>query len=313
MQLEIPERLADGPRSVADLAADTGTREDALYRVMRAVASAGVFDEVAPRTFGNTLAGSMLRKAPGSFHDMALFICSPVHFRVYGELLHSVKTGQPAIEKVTGLPIFEFLARDENRDWAERFNNAMTTMSGIVAPAALEVYDFSGIETLVDVAGGHGFLLTSILKAYPSMRGILFDLPHVVSGARDLIGAAGVVDRCQTASGDFFQAVPSGGDAYIMKHIIHDWDDARAVTILKNIRTALGGNRSGRVILLDSVIAAGNQPDLAKLIDLEMMVMPGGKERTEEEFRSLFAAAGFTLTRVIPTRSPLSVIEGRLA
>jgi hypothetical protein len=310
LQLEIADRLAAGPQPVSALAREAGVNEDALYRVMRALASVGVFDEQSPHTFANTLAGSMLRRTPGSFHDMGIFICSPVHFRVYSELLHSVKTGQPAIEKVTGMPVFEFLARDENRDFAAKFNHAMTGMSGVVAPAALEAYDFGGIGTLVDVAGGHGFLLTSILKAYPAMRGILFDLPHVVSGAGDLITAAGVGSRCETRSGNFFEAVPAGGDAYIMKHIIHDWDDARATAILKNIRVALGDRPNGRVILLDSVIEPDNQPDLGKLIDLEMMVMPGGKERTQEEFRALFAAAGFTLTRVVRTKSPLSVIEG---
>jgi hypothetical protein len=314
LQLGIPERLGDGARTVSALAKETGTREDELYRVMRALASVGLFDEQAPRTFANTLAGSMLRRTtPGSLHDLAIFMSSPVHFRVYAEMLHSVQSGQPAVEKVTGMPVFEFFAREENRDFAQKFNDAMTMMSGLVAPAALKAYDFSGIGTLVDVAGGHGFLLTSILKAYPSMRGILFDLPHVVSGAGDMIERAGVKDRCETASGDFFQAVPAGGDAYIMKHIIHDWDDARAVAILKNIRTALAGKAHGRLILVESVIEPGNQPDFGKMVDLEMMMMPGGKERTEEEFRALFAAAGFTLTRVVRTESPLAVVEGRLA
>ncbi|HVZ23930.1 MAG TPA: methyltransferase [Vicinamibacterales bacterium] len=311
LQLEIPNRLSAGPRPVAELAKEAGANEDALYRVMRALASLGVFDEQAPRTFANTMAGSMLRHVPGSFHDMGIFLSSPVHFRIYAEMLHSVQTGQPAVEKVMGMPAFEYLARDENRDFATKFNNAMTMMSGLVAPAVLEVYDFTGIGTLVDVAGGHGFLLTSILKAYPGMRGILFDLPHVVSGASGLIAAAGVTDRCETASGDFFQAVPQDGDAYIMKHIIHDWDDERATAILKNIRAALAGRPNGRLILVDSVIEPGNQPDLAKLIDLEMLMLPGGKERTEAEFRALFAGAGFTLTRVVRTRSPLAVVEGR--
>jgi hypothetical protein len=311
LQLDIPERLASGPRPVAELAADAGTHEDALYRLMRALASVGLFDEVAPHTFANTLAGSMLRQGPHSFYPVGIFLTSPVHFRVYSEMLHSVKTGLPSVEKVYGRPLFDFLAQDANTDWAKKFNDAMTTISGIVAPAVLEAYDFGGIGTLVDIAGGHGFLITSILKAYPAMRGILFDLPHVVSGASGLIAAAGVTDRCETASGDFFTAVPPGGDAYVMKHIIHDWDDERATTILRNIRAALAGRSNGRVILLDSVIEAGNQPDLGKLIDLEMLMLPGGKERTEEEFRALFAAAGFTLTRVVRTRSPLAVVEGR--
>jgi len=238
---------------------------------------------------------------------MGIFITSPTHFRVYSEMLHSVKTGQPAAEKVLGKPVFDYLA--ENPAFAELFNNAMTGFSANVAPAVLKVYDFAGIETLVDVAGGHGQVLTTILREYPRMHGVLFDLPHVVSGARPIIEAAGVADRCRTESGDFFKAVPAG-DAYIMKHIIHDWDDARATAILKNIRTALG-RPGGRVILIDSVLAPGNEPDLGKLIDLEMMLMPGGKERTADEFRDLFAGAGFELTRIERTESPLSVIEAR--
>ena len=152
-------------------------------------------------------------------------------------------------------------------------------------------------------------MLTSILREHPAMRGVLFDVDHVIAGAGPIIEAAGVADRCRTESGDFFKSVPAGGDAYIMKHIIHDWDDARATIILKNIRTALAGKPRGRVILIESVLQAGNAPDLGKLIDLEMLMMPGGRERTEDEFRSLFAGAGFELTRVVPTESPLAVVE----
>ena len=211
------------------------------------------------------------------------------------------------MEKTVGVPVFEYFPKHPEE--SEIFNNAMTMFSAMVIPAVLEVYDFSGIGTLVDVAGGHGRVLTSILQKYPSMRGVLFDLEHVLAGARAAIDSLGLSDRCRTVSGDFFKAVPAGGDAYIMKHIIHDWDDERAATILKNIRSAM--NPGGRVILLESVVAPGNQPDFAKLIDLEMLLMPGGRERTEQEFRDLFARAGFELTRIIPTQSPLSVIEGR--
>jgi O-methyltransferase domain len=174
-------------------------------------------------------------------------------------------------------------------------------------PAALQAYDFSGVRVLVDVAGGHGQVLTSILQQYPAMHGILCDLEHVIPGAIPRIREAGVADRCEARVCDIFQAVPEGGDAYIMKHIIHDWDDERAATILRNIRAAM--QPGGRVILLESVLLPANQPDFGKLIDLEMMLMPGGRERTEEEFRALFAAAGYRMTRIVPTRSPLSVIE----
>jgi hypothetical protein len=188
----------------------------------------------------------------------------------------------------------------------------MTSFSAMVVPATLKAYDFSGIETLVDVAGGHGHVLMSILREYPRMRGVLFDIDHVIAGAVPKIAAAVLQDRMTTQAGDFFKSVPEGGDAYIMKHIIHDWNDDQATVILRNIARMLKGKPRGRVILLEAVIQPDNQADLAKLVDLEMLVFPGGRERTESDFAKLFAGAGFELTRVVPTESPLSVIEGRL-
>ena len=241
--------------------------------------------------------------------DMGLFITSPTHFRIYAELMHSVTTGQPAVEKVTGMPVFEYLAG--NPEYSELFNNAMTAFSAAVIPAVLAAYDFTGIETLVDVAGGHGQVLTSILRKYPAMRGVLFDLEHVVAGAAPLLQASGVGDRVRIESGDFFKAVPAG-DAYIMKHIIHDWSDPEALTILRNIRTRLDASPKGRVILVESVIPPDNSPNFGKLVDIEMMLMPGGRERTAAEFRSLFERAGFSQMRVVPTEAPLWVVEGRI-
>lgn len=309
VRLGIPARIADGALPIEELATATGVQEDALYRVLRALASVGLFDETSPRRFRLTEAGQALRPdTPGNMHDMALWVTSPFHFRVYAEMMHSVRTGQPAAEKVTGMPVFEYFPRDP--ELSEIFNNAMTTFSNQVIPAALEAYDFSGIDVLVDVAGGHGAVLTAILQEHPKMRGVLFDLDHVVAGARTRIDAAGLADRVQIEAGNFFTKVTPGADAYIMKHIIHDWDDDRALRILENIRRAIG-TKPGRVILLESVIPPGNTPDFGKIIDLEMLMMPGGKERTAEEFETLFAQAGFELTKIAPTRSPLSVIEAR--
>jgi hypothetical protein len=308
VRLRIPDRLTAGPCRVADLAQQTGADEDALYRVLRSLASVGVFEETGPREFANNLASSRLQSGvPGSIFDMVLWLADPTHLRVYADAMHSVTTGKPAIEKTFGMPVFEFFPR--HPEVSEVFNNAMTSFSAAVVPAVLEVYDFTGVGTLVDVAGGHGGVLTAILQKYPSMRGVLFDLDHVIAGAVPRIEALGLADRCRTASGDFFAAVPEGGDAYIMKHIIHDWDDDRAAAILENIRKTM--NRGGRLILLESVVLPGNQPDFGKVIDIEMLLMPGGRERTEAEFRALFTRAGFELTRIIPTQSPLSVIEGR--
>jgi hypothetical protein len=315
LRLEIADRLGAGPRPVSELAREAGVAEDALYRVLRALASVGVFEEKtansaqASRVFGLNLAARMLCKAPGSMRDMGLFITSPFHFRVYAELLHSVTTGQPAVQKVTGMPVFEYFAGQP--EFSALFNNAMTAFSAAVIPAVIDAYDFSGIDVLVDIAGGHGQVLTSVLQNYPAMRGVLFDLSHVIAGAGPLLEASGVGDRVRTECGDFFTAVPKG-DAYIMKHIIHDWDDAEALTILRNIRTQLEGQPRGRVILVESVIPSDNSPNFGKLIDLEMMLMPGGRERTAAEFKSLFERAGFAKMRVVPTHAPLWVVEARV-
>jgi hypothetical protein len=309
-RLGIAEQLAAGPRSSADLARATGVSEDAIYRVLRALAMVGVFTETGPRTFALTPAANLLRAGvPGSLREMVLWMDDSFHFRVYSEMMHSVKTGETLGQKVLGMPVFEYLQR--NPELSATFNDAMTNFSANVAPAVLAAYDFSGIDVLVDIAGGHGMILSSILKQYPKMRGILFDLEHVLAGAT-APDAMGVSDRVQKVSGDFFKAVPAGGDAYIMKHIIHDWDDDKSIVILKNIREALAGKPDGKVILLEAVIKPGNEPDLAKLIDLEMMLLPGGKERTQEEFAALFEKSGFELARVIPTASPLCVIEGTI-
>jgi hypothetical protein len=305
--LNIADHLASGPTPMAELAHATGANEDALYRVLRLLASLGIFAEVAPKTFTLTPAAELLRKdAPNSLRGMAAFLPDPFHYRVYSEIMHSVMTGKPAGDKALGMPIFEYF--EKHPEYSQVFNDAMTALSAPVAAAAVEAYDFNGIGTLVDVAGGHGEVLMTILKACPNVRGILADLDHVVAGAKPRIAAAGLSGRMQAVACDFFKAVPDGGDAYIMKHIIHDWDDERATAILKNIATAMGVKK-GRVILLESVIPAGPAPDLGKFIDIEMLVLPGGKERTADEFRARFVRAGFSLTKVVPTKSPLSVVE----
>jgi hypothetical protein len=306
VKLRIADRIETGTRDAAGLARATGMNEDALYRVLRTLASLGIFEETAPREFSNNAAASMLRSdVAGSFHDMALWITDPFHFQVHADAMYSVQTGKPAVEKTFGMPVFEYFARHPGE--SEIFNNAMTAFSAVVVPAVLEAYDFSGIRTLIDIAGGHGRVLTSILQKYPAMRGLLFDLEHVLAGARPRIAELGLAERCQTVSGDFFNAVPEGGDAYILKHIIHDWDDQRALAILANIRRTM--KPGARVILLETIVRPANQPDFGKILDLEMLLMPGGRERTEQEFRTLFAHAGFKQVRIIPTQSPLSVIE----
>lgn len=305
--LNVADHLASGPKTMAELARATGANEDALYRILRLLASLGVFAETSQRTFGLMPAAELLRTGvPGSLRGMAVFLPDPFHFRVYAHTLDAVMTGTPAAETALGMPVFEYLAK--NPDYSKVFNDAMTTLSAPVAAAALEAYDFSGIGLLVDVAGGHGEVLLSILKQQPATRGVLADVGHVVLGARPRIAGAGLADRCEAVECDFFKAVPEGGDVYLMKHIIHDWDDARATIILKNIHRAMGAGR-GKLLLLESVISSGPEPDLGKFIDIEMLAMPGGRERSEGEFRALLEGAGFTLTKIVPTASPLSVVE----
>tara|TARA_R110002167_G_scaffold13915_2_gene57099 strand:+ start:5729 stop:6733 length:1005 start_codon:yes stop_codon:yes gene_type:complete len=305
--LKIADLLAVGSKSTAELAASTKTMEDPLYRVLRLLISLGIFEENAPRQISLNLTAQALRTdLPGSMHGMAVFLPDPFHFRCYAELLHCVQTGKPAVDKVMKMPIFEYLAGDP--EYSTIFNNAMTALSAPVIGAALEAYDFSVYNSIVDVAGGHGEVLMAILQACPNSSGVLADLEHVVQGSIPRISSAGLQQRCKAVTCDFFKAVPEGGDAYVMKHIIHDWDDERAVIILKNIASAMG-NKKGHVVLLESVIPSGSEPDLGKFIDIEMLALPGGKERTREEFAALFTAAGFQLTKVVPTASPLSVVE----
>lgn len=311
-KLGIADLLKDGPKSTADLAGATHTQEDRLYRVLRALASVGVFTEVGDRSFALTPAAETLRSdVPGSIRAMAIWIGDPMHLRVYAEMMHSVQTGSLTFDRVYGKPVFEYFPGDPGQ--SEVFNNAMTCFSSMVIPTVLEAYDFSGINTLMDVAGGHGAMLRAILQQYPSMRGIVTDLDHVVQGAKQVPENQAVAHRCEFLCADFFSEVPSHADAIIMKHIIHDWDDDKAIMILQNCRKALAGKKNARVLLVESVIPTGNAPNLGKFIDLEMMTFPGGRERTEEEFRKLLAAAGLRLNRIVPTKAPLWVVEAVLA
>jgi hypothetical protein len=307
-RLKVADYLGSGSMSAAELATATYANEDALYRVLRALASVGIFTEVAPRRFALTPPAELLRSdVPNSMHAMVVWMCDPEHFQAYSEMVHSVKTGETICQRVYGMPLFDHFAK--NQAWSAVFNSAMTSFSAAVIPAVLEAYDFSSIGTLMDVAGGHGFVLTSILEKYPKMRGILLEVDHVCAGASQRIGKLECSGRCQIMTGDFFKSIPAGADAIIMKHIIHDWDDDEALTILRNCHRALAGKPTAKVILLEAVLPPGDEPHFGKVLDLEMLLLPGGRERTEEEFRTLFAKAGFQLTRIVPNKSPLSVIE----
>lgn len=310
-KLHIPDLLKNGPRTTTDLAIQSGSNEDALYRVLRALASSGVFDEVAPRTFAlPTGSHALLSGESGSIRDMVLWMGNPFHFKVWSELPYSVATGKTAVDYIYGKPAFE--AINDNPEIAYDFNTAMTCLSNQLAPAVLDAYDFSGINTLMDIAGGHGAVLCGILARYPRMKGILFDMQSVIQEAKCLICERKMEQRCIPIAGDFFKSIPPGADAYYLQHIIHDWDDEHALQILKNLRHAMQGYAERRVIIVDCVLPENSEPHFGKLVDLEMLLMPGGRERTEREWRELFAKAGFQITRIVPTRSANSVIEARL-
>ncbi len=305
-KLGIADLLAEKSQTAAELAAETETHAPSLYRVLRTLASVGIFAENADGKFELTPIAALLRKdAPNSMRDFALMLGGEWHWRMFGEVMHSIKTGATAQGKACGTELFEYLAN--NAEDAEVFNRAMTSHSLAAVPAIVEAYDFSGIGKLVDIGGGQGILLAGILKANPQMQGILFDMPSVIESESELLEKEGVTARVEKVSGDFFQSVPAGADAYLMKHIIHDWDDEQSIKILQNIHSAM--NENGKVLIVEMVIPEGNEPSPSKILDLQMLIGTGGKERTEKEYRKLLEAAGFRLTRVVPTRSPLSIVE----
>ena len=306
-KLGIADLVKDEPKTAAELAAATGTDASSLFRLMRALASVGVFSHDTENRFAITPVSETLRTdIRGSLRAFAMTELGEEHYPAWGDLLHSVHTGEIAFNHAFGMPVWEFFAKHPEN--ARIFNDAMSGMTAQANEAILSKYDLSGIKTLMDVGGGHGGLITSILQRHPGMKGILFDSPQVIDGAKEVVEDSGVSDRCQLAAGNFFESVPEGGDTHILKWIIHDWNDEQCATILRNCHRALP--EKGKLILVEAVVPAGNEPHFSKFIDLNMLVMTGGRERTEEEFRVLYDAAGFRLTRVVPTDSPFSVIEG---
>jgi ubiquinone/menaquinone biosynthesis C-methylase UbiE len=305
-KLGIADLLEQEPKSCEDLAASTQTDPEALYRVLRALASVGVFSEVADRRFCLTPIAECLRTgAPGSLRALATMCGERWSWDMWGKILYSVKTGKPSFDHVHKMRPFEFLAR--NPEDGRLFDQAMAVFSTAENAAVIAAFDFSQFKKIVDVGAGHGRLLLSMLKASSQLEAILFDLAPVIEGARALINEAGIAERCNLISGDFFESIPPGGDAYLLKHIIHDWDDANAIKILTNCRRAMGKN--ARLLVIEMVIPPGNAPFPGKFLDLEMLLI-GGRERMEAEYQAMFNSAGFNLTRIIPTQSPVSVIEG---
>jgi len=300
-KLGIADRAQDGPKTSEELARATGTHAPSLYRLLRALAGVGVFVEDSQGRFGLTPMAECLRSVPGSQRSLMIMM-GEEHYRAWGELLYSIQTGKIAFDHIYGKPVFQFLS--EHPEQAKIFDDAMTGVHGAETQAMLDAYDFTGIGTLVDIGGGNGSVLSAVLRKYPSMKGVLYDLPGVVGRAQERLKEAGLTNRCQAVGGSFFEKVPPGGDAYLMRHIIHDWNDDQCRQILGNCRQAMGSQ--ARLLIVESVIPPGNEPFMGKFLDLTMLVIPGGKERTEAEYRTLFESAGFRLTRIVPTAAGLN-------
>lgn len=304
-RLGIADRLAGGPRTTEALAAECGARARELQRVLRALASEGLFTEVAPRTFALTPMGELLQsQRQGSLHARAL-ISGAKDYAAWGALFHSVRTGQPAFDHVHGEDHFRWLPR--HPEMAAAFHETMTQLAAEYYRAVVDAYDFGVFERVVDVGGGHGQFLALILARHTRLRAVLFDAPHVITAAGGPLRAAGVADRCALEAGDFFSAVPAGADAYVMSHILHDWDDDDACRILATVRRAMAPQ--ARLLIVEKLIPSDDGPSLAKLMDIHMLVLTGGLERTSEEFDVLFRRSGFRLARITATSSFMHVIE----
>ena len=304
-ELGIADLLAAGSRTAKELAQMTQTHHSALYRILRALGSVGVFSEDGSGRFSLTPLAEMLRtNVANTQRPYAMMMGAEFH-GAWGKLLHSARTGEPGFQRCFGMPFFQYMLEHPGRHSV--YDDAMTTIHGAETEPLLDACDFAGCGTVVDVGGGQGLLLAALLSRCPSAQGILFDMPVVAERARPTIAALGLESRCRVAGGDFFHSVPRGADAYLLRHILHDWEDAAAVRILQNCREAM--IKDGRVLVAEMVIPPGNAPAFAKWLDL-MMLLVGGRERTQEEYAALFTAAGLKLNRLIPTASEVCILEG---
>ena len=308
-KIGLADHLAAGPRSAAELAGELGAHAPSLHRFMRTLASLGLLAEQADQQFALTVLGEALQKgAPGSARSSVLTLHSPWFNSGLAEMEYSLETGETAFQKVHGMPVFEFLARHPEE--ASMFSETMVGVHGAEPAAVAAAYEFSSAQTIVDVGGATGNLLAEILKLHPEPRGILFDLPHVVKDAPALLAGHGVEARVSIEAGSFFETVPAGHDLYLLSHIIHDWSEEQCLAILGNVRQAM--KPGSKLLLVEMVLPLGDAPHPGKLLDMVMLVLPGGQERTESEYAALLAKAGFRLNRLIPTASAASIVEAVL-
>jgi len=305
-KLNIAGHLAAAPKTTSQLAETTGSHAASLYRLLRALASVGIFSENEQGEFSNTpLSETLIDDVPGSMRAMTLAQLGD-HFNAWGSLPYSIKTGAIAFDKAEGMNIWQYY--ESHPEEGLNFMKAMTGLSSASVMSVLPAYDFSVFNTITDIGGGNGALLMAVLGTAPNATGTVFDLDYVVNETAKAIEANGLVSRCDTAAGDFFESIPAGADAYLMKLVLHDWDDEKCVQILTNCSRAM--KPGSKLLVIDAVISPGNTPHPGKFLDINMLVMTGGKERTEKEFAVLFAKAGLHLNRVIPTHSPMfSIVE----
>jgi SAM-dependent methyltransferase len=305
-QLGLADLVHDVPRSIFELARETGTDADALYRLMRALASAGIFAELDGRTFAHTPLSELFRSdIPGSLRYTAISELGGDHYSAWENLLGSVRTGEVAFDARFGMPVWQYYA--ENPEIGQTFERSMTGITERIDDAIISAYSFAGFDRVLDIGGGEGYLLRSILRENSRAHGIVFDQAEVIGLARRRLSGDPLAERISLIAGDFFDAVPAGVDLHVLKWIVHDWNDTLATRILSNCRASLAPG--GTLLLLESVLPSANDGMFPKLMDLNMMVMTGGRERTEGEFRNLLRAAGFKLTRILATGSPVQVIE----
>jgi len=305
-KLGIADLLGSKTASSEELASQAGLDPRALYRLLRTLSTADVVSESSDHRFSLGPLGEALRSdAPDSMRAWTIFSGEPFYLQAWEQVVHSIRTGKPAWDRVHKMPIFEYIGK--HPDVGQIFDQAMTSLSAGEAPAIVEAYDFSGVGKLADIGGGQGLLLRTILQSHPEMTGILFDRPEAVEEVETQLREDGLAERCEIVAGDFFKSVPSGADVYLLKYVIHDWDDERSLAILKNCRQAMKDD--ARLLLVETVVPPPGEPHYAKLQDLEMMVVAGSQERTVEEYSRLLEQAGFRLARVVETTEPASILE----
>jgi hypothetical protein len=306
-RLGVADVLAAGPRSAEQVAAELGTDPDATHRLLRASAGFGIVHQDGDRFTLTPLGRTLVSDAPGSMRSVVLMIGDPRYQSVWGQLPEAVRTGEPRAEAVHGISMWELLERDA--DYAASFNDAMSRLTTLDWPTVDAVYDFTPFGTIVDLGGGHGQLLALMLGAAPAADGVLFELPGLIALAEQRLRAAGVLDRCRLVGGSFFETAPDDGDLYVLRRVVHDFDDEQAVAFLSVVRRHMPADAT--LLLMESIVPDGNEPHFAKSLDLDMLLFVGGRERTEQEYASLLERSGFRMTRVIPTISTISLVEAR--